>query len=328
MTREEFLKNKLIGMRQQAGESPEEFHERVKKEAKRQMDLYDMLHAPRPKYTAPQQTSGGGLGWIGTRLIFMAIIGIGYMFFSLGEEKRKKKRMDSLKIELASLENEVKLLENSDHSTNIGASELRRMVVPLEYDLDKWADFYYEAMNLSDYKCKSCRSTEAWTIVFDETSTGSLDSVYRKLFKPIRSIYDIPPIYFGPDGETVTGEIDYGGPYALPENTLGKTRILFNTSNREKTNGVQIVINRDEWFKLKPHQRFWVIFHEMGHALLDLDHDDDEVIMNTYMDPRMSYYEMYENFKYYYKDINKRLVEEEIKKLKKEIKYLKRRLGR
>ena len=62
----------------------------------------------------------------------------------------------------------------------------------------------------------------------------------------------------------------------LPEGKLAQARAVNNDCR------IEIVINRNEWFKASQEERMWIYYHEMAHDTFNLDHGEGGELMNPY----------------------------------------------
>lgn len=60
----------------------------------------------------------------------------------------------------------------------------------------------------------------------------------------------------------------------LPSGTLAQAREVYNDCK------VDIVINRNDWFRANQQRRMWVYYHEMAHDTFNLDHGEGGELMN------------------------------------------------
>lgn len=70
-----------------------------------------------------------------------------------------------------------------------------------------------------------------------------------------------------------TNKKDYAG-----QGATIKTTGVANAKGRGNDKVVAIYIYKDEWAKLTPKQQKWVVFHELGHDVMNLGHDKKKLM--------------------------------------------------
>ena len=66
-----------------------------------------------------------------------------------------------------------------------------------------------------------------------------------------------------------------------------------------------IIVNKDQWEKLSYYQKYWVIYHEIGHAKLNLGHTKKGIMIKSIPDINESLMHKFLKYRIELKKINK-----------------------
>ena len=264
------LNKYMVGMAKHHSETDEEFKDRVANRARQVMDEYEVKKLKKKKKRKNW--------WIAGLVVLVIALGLKPMQERMEEVKREraemvikreKERVERLeRLERQRVERAKKAerdrLERLRRDREKTLNEVDRLTIELELlknyshpfvnvedlegrinalgnDLDAWLDFYAEVTHVEMLGLKRGDRSK-WKVTFDR---------------------DRP----------------------LPESILGRSYSQYwvddNGNKMGRANGVDIGINESKWYTLTSHQKMWVLFHELGHAIYEWEHDESKYIMKA-----------------------------------------------